>query len=933
MGEYNNPNAITVIISADKNKPAIRKYRDKNVNFPNLWHVEHKEVNSLEEISRLFRELSKQEYTAIQSWACSPVISKNNPVPRVKRALKPQDVMSNIGFIDIDEYKGKKFVPKGHKDSANCHELPYTSFKDCALHIIEEYFPEELRGIGMHLKPSSGYYLDGYIKFHITTMFEQPVKQVHWHCWAMENMPELVDKVVSKNDGQLLYTALPNGQWEPLVNPEYRDLLIKGRLLKVPPKEYIDINLGYGTAVNIDLEGITLKEAPTEAYQKKLDAIDMSKNCNAKSYFMNKELLSKGYDFEVAMVANNAMLARPDKAHKVTSQRLSAKKAIDKLCIDPFSFAPRTKIDGYVNLSGLVSIGSNDLPKVNLIKATTGLGKTEGLRRLIPKNSKVVVVSPRKLLVAELAKMFDAVVVWGGSGKGEGLLGLGSISTTIHSLYKLDAVAYEGVDYLIIDEAAQNLAAHMSLDDKPRKGGESVLATYLSGFAKHVILMDADLTNTTISGYKDIMGDFEVGFACNAYKEDFKGRTLNIYESAHQVTAELLESLEQGYKCLVIGSDVQFIQSQLPRLVNKKDNNHIYLTSEEDDTPIMRELRESPTKFVSSRKDLKLLATTSILSSGVSFVNKFNRVFVYAPHSNQTASIIMQQLSRERHWIKGYVCTTPMNRGGITATKEEDRTKAALHKEETVQLSVRPYRLGANFKGRGGEVNFINPEKSKLNLDDIKFVKFVPVSRDDYPAYRNFLTQVCVEVAFHNTDVFEPIKKSPKTKRGNKGSKGYSTIANSRKAREGLLSLEGGVVAVAGYLRGDRVQFFEWVKEQGPFKIENCPKTFATFPRFLRVNRFDDKGAFDKFNEEGITYRKATKKGAVTRAREILRGCNKPDDIPFQALNVFQIIMDKFAISDLSGTESIQDILDLYLVEEALYLRDEFGGYEEVADI
>lgn len=140
----------------------------------------------------------------------------------------------------------------------------------------------------------------------------------------------------------------------------------------------------------------------------------------------------------------------------------------------------------------------------------------------------------------------------------------------------------------------------------------------------------------------------------------------------------------------------------------------------------------------------------------------------------------------------------------------------------------------------------------------------------------------------------------------------HSTIKNKLKGFELL-----GEEVLNLYYKGDRIEFFEYIRGLNLDKKGAWPTTFKALNKKLNSWCLDDKGVFKVLIDEGITYGKS-QKGKITRTNEILRSAELPDNKPYVDLKatlacIYKLmpLLDDF-YETYTVSPAIEDIQELY---------------------
>jgi hypothetical protein len=439
--------------------------------------------NFLEDLPTLLEKLFHEPYASLIHYPAAPSVGGSS-IPRRNMLLQTGTTRSKIGVIDVDSLVGEG-----------------ETFEEQIDFIIERYFPVEWQQARKVIRASSSYYTKGQSKFHVFFELTTPIKHETWLAYVTE-MFNHHDEAVLKNSGQLLFTSKPAGN---LVNTEFKCLPFEGNTLTVDSKKYVAVKAHFEGGLQRLSDKVILKKRLTKkAMLERISSVDMSEDSYIKTFNIYSELLAEGYNpkdiAELSKVVGQ-LNSRKGKESYINQQLKGAETHLAKRCSDPYPVNP-TEISGYMTLPELPESKPGDV-KITFIKATTGSGKTFGMRKL---RGSFLCLSPTKLLVGQNAEDFKATPYHSGY-EGLDLTRPNRISMTIQSLHKLRCVAHRGFDYLFIDEAAQCLQAIALADDEAMKEITSVLEMLLQT-CKYIVFADADLTTNTIEAYKMLLGDF-----------------------------------------------------------------------------------------------------------------------------------------------------------------------------------------------------------------------------------------------------------------------------------------------------------------------------------------------------------------------------------------------------------------------------------------
>lgn len=467
---------ITVLTGT---KHPLQKGREPQF-FNSHFHLENRKIdNFLDDLPKLFEELFSQPYKGIIQFPTIPT-NANKTLRRQKEILLTDITYSDICAVDIDDLIGEG-------------ETIEEQIRD----IIDRTFPVEWKNAKMVVKLSSSYYTKGASKFHVFFKLKQPVQFSSWKAYVMDRY-NFADEKVLGNSSQILYCARPYGY---LKNSEFTYFAWDGDELDVDTSEYVPISEPT-TCLDAKInENIVWKDGEITKPRiiHHLNNLDVNDGSYGKAFSTYRLLLAEGYQGKLAEPLIDGLNARGNTQKGYIQKQLQATEAyIGERCKDKF-FEEPLEIEGYLELPPLSENKGDDEVIVNLIKGTTGVGKTHALKKII--DGSFLIASPTILLVEQNAKKFNGLPVHSGVDGLENQVLHGEVSTTIQSLHRLQFQACEGFDYFFIDEAAQSLYAILSQDSS--KTAQNILDTLNTLFTscRYIILADADLTENTIKAY------------------------------------------------------------------------------------------------------------------------------------------------------------------------------------------------------------------------------------------------------------------------------------------------------------------------------------------------------------------------------------------------------------------------------------------------
>ena len=856
MGKCSN---LTLLQSQHK---TFQKGKNDN-STDKLITVLHQPIeNFIEDLPALFEHLFTQPYFVLLQY---PALSSlaNKSVQRKKAILLTDNTSSEIGVVDIDNLEGVGNTIEEQIDD-----------------IIDRYFPIEWKLAKKVIKPSASYYIKGKSKFHVFFHLDRPVKHSSWQQYV-NDIFQHQDKTVLANSASLLYTAKPQGT---LVNHEFKCIAMDGDKLSVNtdiyvPNPAITISNVKNISHTISLKGEQITKA---ILGRKLDELDMGDDSYSKSFWMYQHMIAEGYDAKVlAAPMVNKLNDRPSKKHYVETQHQAAMGYTAQRCIDNFGSTPDL-IEGYIDIPELVeNITTETEITINAIKGVTGVGKTQAMKKF--SSGSFLCVSPTKLLVGQNAKEFDAQAVHSGM---EGLsqqIDFDRVSTTIQSLHRLLNRSPLGFDTLFIDEAAQSIMAALTTNENNKPDIFNALkALFFS--CKYIVLADADLTSNTIRAFELVLGiKIQIGNNVNVTKKDLVGRTASIYETRNEVIEQIIVSLKQGRRCLVISDRKSSVKIYEPILSQYCDKSYFF-TADQDEEESLLKFRENPKAFIEEQKP-QLLFCSPLLRSGVSFVEQFDDVFVMVDCDDFTARDIIQMLSRERKWSHAHIYTNRKKIEVPTVGNKDDVYLLALNlleQDKREQLLVRPFATAYRLDSRGCAVNFISSNSVNFKKVEIDEPNYAKKGADGRSAFENYVLTIICE--------------------GEKASKTRNIINQRNK----LESFDGANEAIKQLFKeNDYIAFYDYCRSKSP-----ALKTFKSFTRFADCMKqwgVNDGGFFKELAGDGVT-RSGLRKNKSLMKRVITVAVKPSDEAYIRALDSIKVLRGLMPLVDNFETNNREEI-------------------------
>ena len=819
--------------------------------------VQHYPVeNFLVDLPKVLTNLHDNPREVLLTWPSK--IPHNKVVPNRQKALLGTDYSySTIGIIDIDEINGKPIESDGRPLEEQINS------------VLEQHLPYEVFMASRIVKMSSSWYTENKIKFHVYFKLAEPVTHSSWAEFCQINIP-IADKSLISNSAQIAFSARPKG-----VNTEIKLFSFEGDALFVDKQVYKSPHKIKRNTVSDVSHGIALKTGDITKRSLATN-LDMSSDSHIKSFTSYREIIASGYDPSTLKGMAEQLEARGGKAaERIVTQSDAALKHIVARCTDPFFDTQEVVLanDEYIDLTDLVE--NEDSKTINLIKGTTGIGKTQAMTSFC-KGKSSVIVGQTRLLVRQNSDDFNAFPVDQDVSYGTDLSVHNSISTTIHSIYKLaDAVYSNPYDVLFIDEASQTLKAWLSLGEDEKVKTLEVMES-LFAKSRYVVLADADLTETAIQGYEKLLG---IEFKChskNVSKKDFESRAVYIYETKGEVLSALQKSLDDGNKCLAVVDNKEYLHENAEKKI--KVPNAYFFSKETENEESHIKFREDPRGFASTAS---LLFCSPLLKSGVSFVGLFDEVFTIIDGDSFTSRDIIQMLSRERKWKKVHIYT---NTKKIALTKpveqatKFDETLVMVNEDIRQQLFIRPFDTAYRLDKRGANVTFVPCSHETLIGGNIATQEYKADGSDGRAAYEKYVFKLT------------------------QASKLLST-KNIIEKHERIKKISGFEVAIKCPL-----DFYDWVQNNQVLKNEMGTQ-FAKFSKSLRSMGIHDDNFFNlaKFTNK-------TRPKQPSKLKDALDGFYLSFERYESALKRFNTHNRLMAAID-SKHEKIcveEDILDLY---------------------
>lgn len=302
---------------------------------------------------------------------------------------------------------------------------------------------------------------------------------------------------------------------------------------------------------------------------------------------------------------------------------------------------------------------------ITFIKSPKGSGKTQMLEEMVSdykahdKNVRILLIGHRRSLINATAERLGltSYLNMDESSASEYNKPTRHYAISLDSMGKLmvEAKAY---DVVIIDEVEQ-VFAHLLSDTLGKERMKAIL--YLQHFitkAKHVFLLDADMTPLSIEimsalSKKDDVNNGKDAFAViNTYKAG--GRELNMYfhKDAKNIVADLMAALKDGKRCFLCSNSKERINGltkQLHKMI--PDTRVMTITADNSQD---QEVQDFIINIKEEAMKYDLIAVSPSMNTGVDITFPDNAQLVDCVFGIFHAGInthfdIDQQLSRVRH--------------------------------------------------------------------------------------------------------------------------------------------------------------------------------------------------------------------------------------------------------------------------------------------
>lgn len=753
--------------------------------------IQHYPINNFtEDLPRILTKLFDKPNEVLLTWPTK--LPHGRTVPKRSKTLLGHDYAESlIGVIDVDEIEGKPIVDNGRPLEEQVNS------------ILEEHLPLELFYTSRVVKMSSSWATHRKVKFHVFFKLSEPVRQGVWAAYCKNNI-SIADDALNNNAGQMAFSARPKGVH---LDEKAKIFTFEGDEIFVCSKKYTSTHKIRRDPFEPNANSIKLRD--TTIKEKVINVVCDSHNLSFWAYV---DAIASGNSPVSLAQMNKDLIARGGVvADRVDSQSKSAFEYVSVRCKDPFyGKQPLVLSNGeYIDLSDLVP--NKDGKTINLIKGTTGIGKTQAMTDFCAEKSSLVVGQTR-LLVHQNADDFKAYPVDMDVPNGADLSKHESISTTIHSLHKVTERMYEKCfEVLFIDESHQSLKSWLEFDsiEKKRRALEAIALGIET--SSYVVLTDADNTETTIQALEKVLGKELVCQKHNLMKKDFVGREALLYETKAELLMELQKAIDEKKRCLVIVDDKNYLhETAQKRLKNLPDNSYFFSRDTEGEKSHI-EFRKSPREFA---ENANLLVCTPILKSGVSFVNNFDEVFTIVLGNSFVSRDIIQFISRERHWKKAHIYTNTLKVAvpkPVESPASFDEATVMIQEDVRQQLLVRPFDTAVRLDARGAKVTFVKGDPVRVKQGTTETPAYRKIGEDGRSTY--------------NKEIFKIVNGFKWTKADNIVTK-YEVLASKK-----------------GFELRCPLGFYDWVQKDQALKT-SLGQHFTKFSKSLGSLGIGDDGFF-----------------------------------------------------------------------------------------
>jgi len=421
------------------------------------------------------------------------------------------------------------------------------------------------------------------------------------------------------------------------------------------------------------------------------------------------------------------------------------------------------------------------LSPITLVKSPKGTGKTYWLEEIVKQCRKqhlsVLLIGHRQSLIQSVAqrlKLTPYIYEFSPDPDDRQSDRINTNAPTKYyaicadSLSTLLNPAKDKYDVVLIDEVEQVFSHLTSNTVKDRRIETFLHFKHYVDVAKQVFVMDADLNELTVYTLHGMLRDTSktVRFIINEYTQS--GREISLYESKTHLTAELIESIDQGQRCFVCSNS----KAQVKKLAAAVEDHFgdtktvLAITSDNSqESGIQDFIRNIKTAIL----DYDVVIVSPSVGTGVDITfprkaKKIDVVYGFFEARVNTHFDIDQQISRVRHpgeikvWISSETFRFDTNPEVIKKEVEEtDRSSRQLQEikpDGTLVYNTHDeyLELYANVKSmQRGSKNNLRYHFKKLKRHEGWVIN--EVSRDDAQAESG------LEVVRRGKELFEAERK------------------------------------------------------------------------------------------------------------------------------------------------------------------------------
>lgn len=219
--------------------------------------------------------------------------------------------------------------------------------------------------------------------------------------------------------------------------------------------------------------------------------------------------------------------------------------------------------DRYVNQQYVGSLSLTS--KVTGIKSAKGTGKTEFIRSIVEDYPSVLSTGSRVSLLQANSKRLG-LELYQDFGTDTPIRSQ-RLCVTPDSLWRLDRQHYRNVDLVFIDEADQFVEYLTSKTLKDRRTDILGILQFILHNAKHIVLLDADLTDTAVEFFKQVAHTNDVEIVVNTHP----GKSWDYveYAAAADLKVNLISTLTSDKRVYLASSSKQEV-TELHYVISKQ---------------------------------------------------------------------------------------------------------------------------------------------------------------------------------------------------------------------------------------------------------------------------------------------------------------------------------------------------------------------------